>query len=301
MDKRKELPIRADNHIRETSGYKVLESVIPSQWMIRDVTERDYGIDCYIELVDEDNRLTGEIAFVQMKSTDKIDWRVRDNGFRFYKVERTTTNYLSGFRIPTYLFLVDLTAKELYFLPVKEYKLEHYKEYSSKTDSFFYEFYKDRDLFSVASFQKSFRKSNQYEQFRNELQYFMSNLHNYIDFCWEHNNRDCFMQIEVEGMMFFESMHRNLSFLQEYFEIPTALPSIETLANMGVKKYGDDYEHTLFEGVLTDLFDDLKASILEVADRMIELVTEKEGFYWLVERNYIFNYFNYLDKSKLFS
>lgn len=53
MDKTKELPQRAENHIRESSGYKVLESVIPSQWMIRDVTERDYGIDCYIKLVDK--------------------------------------------------------------------------------------------------------------------------------------------------------------------------------------------------------------------------------------------------------
>jgi len=50
------------------------------------------------------------------------------------------------------------------------------------------------------------------------------------------------MQIEVEDMMFFESMHRNLSFLQEYFEMPTKLPSIETLADKGIKIYGDDYE-----------------------------------------------------------
>lgn len=236
-----------------------------------------------------------------MKSTDKIDWRTSDNGFRFYKVERTTTNYLIGFKIPTYLFLVDLAAEKLYFLSVKEYILKHYREYSSKSDSFYYEFYKDRDLFSVASFQKSFRKSNQYEQFRNELQYFMSYLQNYIDFCWEHNNRDCFMQIEVEDMMFFESMHRNLSFLQEYFEMPQRLPSIESLANKGNNKYGDDYNNTLFEGVLTDLFDDLKATILDIADRFIELVTKKESFYWLVKRNYIYNYFYNLDKSTLFS
>lgn len=301
MNDTKELPIRADNHIRESSGYKVLESVIPSQWMIRDVTERDYGIDCYLELVDEDSRLTGEIAFVQMKSTDKIDWRIRDKGFRFYKVERKTTNYLNGFKIPTYLFLVDLSSKELYFLSVKEYILDHYKEYSSLTNPFYYEFYKNRDVFSLATFLKNFKKNNQYEQFRNELQYFISNLQNYINFCWEHNNRDSFMQLEVEEMMFFESMHRNLSFLQEYFGLTTMLPSIEVLADNGIKKYGEDYEHTLFEGILTDLFDDLKSTILEVVDRMVEIVTVKESFYWLVERTYIFNYFNNLDKSILFS
>ena len=94
------LPQRADNHIRETAGYKVLESKIPAEWMIRDVTEKDYGIDCYIELVDNNNRLTGEIAFIQMKSMDAISWRIKDNGFRFYKIEKSTTNYLSSFKIP---------------------------------------------------------------------------------------------------------------------------------------------------------------------------------------------------------
>lgn len=85
MTQDRELPLRADNHIRESAGSKVLESFIPSEWMIRDITERDYGIDCYIELVNADKRLTGEIAFVQMKATDKIDWRIKDKGFNSIK------------------------------------------------------------------------------------------------------------------------------------------------------------------------------------------------------------------------
>ena len=300
MEYDKELPLRADNHIRETAGSKVLESFIPSEWMIRDITERDYGIDCYIELVNADKRLTGEIAFVQMKTTDKIDWRIKDKGFKFYKVERSTTNYLSGFKIPTYLFLVDLSTKEMFFLSVKEYILEHYKEYLNP-GTFAYEFSHDSDAFTVDAFLKSFHKSNQYDQFRNELQYFVSNLHHYINFMWEHNDRDCFMQIEQEDMMFFEALHRNIDFLQNYCNTTNRIPSIEELANKGIKKYGDDYEQTLFEGVLTDLFDVLKASVLELVDIIIELITEREHYYWFREKNYIFNYFCNLDKTKLFS
>lgn len=300
MKYEKELPLRADNHIRETAGSKVLEGFIPSEWMIRDITERDYGIDCYIELVNADKRLTGEIAFVQMKTTDKIDWRIKDKGFKFYKVERSTTNYLSGFKIPTYLFLVDLSTKEMFFLSVKEYILEHYKDYLN-TGTFAYEFSHDSDAFTVDAFLKSFHKSNQYDQFRNELQYFVSNLHHYINFMWEHNDRDCFMQIEQEDMMFFEALHRNIDFLQNYCNTTNRIPSIEELANKGIKKYGDDYDQTLFEGVLTDLFDVLKASVLELVDIIIELITEREHYYWFREKNYIFNYFCNLDKTKLFT
>lgn len=299
MERPIELPKRANNHIRETSGNKVLESLIPSEWIIRSVTERDYGVDCYIELVDDKNRLTGEIAFVQMKATDKIDWR-KDDGFRFYKVDRQTTNYLNGFKIPTYLFLVDLSKKEMFFLSVKEYILEHYNEFIGR-DTFAYEFYHDSDIFTVDSFLESFRRNNQYDQFRNELQYFISNLHQYIEFLWEHNNRDSFLQIEQEDMFFFETMHRNISFLQSYFETARRLPSIEELAKKGVERYGNDNEQTLFEGVLTDLFDELKDTVLDLVDKIKELVTVKEHYYWLEEKKYIVDYFYNIDKVNLFS
>lgn len=74
----------------------------------------------------------------------------------------------------------------------------------------------------------------------------------------EHNNRDCFMQIEPEEMLFLEALHRNITFLQMYFKTSNALPSMEHLIRKGKKIYGEDYEQTLFEGILTDMFDAFK-------------------------------------------
>ena len=298
MERQIELPKRVENHVRETSGYKILENKIPSDWIIRYVTERDYGVDCYIELVDEQKRLTGEIAFVQMKATDKIDWR-HDKGFRFYKVGKTTTNYLKSFLIPTYIFLVDLSTDEMFFVSIKEYLSEHYEEYM-RPGIFAYEFYHDNDSFTVDTFVKSFRRNNQYNQFRNELQYFNSDLHHYIDFMQEHNNRDSFMQIEPEDMIFFEAMHRNISFLQNYFGTINKLTPVEILYERGKTKYGDAYEHTLLEGVLTDIYDEFKASVVEIFDIIKELVTQKERYYWLMERFYVFNCINNMNIDKLF-
>lgn len=294
-----ELPQRAENHIRETLGYKVLETNIPSNWIIRDVTERDYGIDCYLELVNSDNRLTGEIAFVQMKTTECIKWRKSDNGFKFYKVEKSTTNYLRGFKIPTYLFLVDLSSKELFFISVKEYIFEHYDEYSND-GAFAYDFFHERDIFSVDSFIKSFRRNNRYDQFRNELQHFISNMEQYICFMNEHNNRDFFMQIEKEEMMFFESMEMNISFLQRFFETNNKLTSTDELVRKGIEKYGNDYENTLFEGVLTDAFNEFKQSVLELVDIIISLITDKERFYWMIEKPYVFLFISNFEKTELF-
>lgn len=293
------LPHRVDNHIKETAGYKVLENMIPAEWIIRNVTERDYGIDCYIELVSNDNRLTGEIAFIQMKTTESIDWRKSDGGYKFYKVDRATTNYLRNFRIPTYLFLVDLSSKEMFFLSVKEYVQEHYREYMNNT-SFAYEFYRDKDVFIKDSFFYNFLRNNQYDQFRNELQYFISNIKGYINFMNEHYYRDCFMQIDREDMLYFESLERNIIFLQKYFNTSNQLSTIDELSDKGKKIYLEDCEQTLFDGVLTDLQDEFKDSILELLDKIIDLISVKESYYWLLNKPYIYYYFSGLDKKDLF-
>lgn len=299
MEPALEFPKRADNHIRESASYKVLQSKIPSKWIIRDVTERDYGIDCYIELVDEQHMLKGEIAFVQMKSKDNLGWR-NDNGLRFDKIEISTTNYLKSFMIPTYIFLADLTTKELFFMSVKEYIAEHYDKYTgSKT--FAYEFYRDRDFFTIEAFLKSFRINNQYNQYRNELQYFIANLYQYIEFMQEHNNLDRFLQIDMNEMMIFEAMHRNISFLQNYFGTNNRLTSIEILYKRGEEKYGDPYEQTLFEGILTDFYDEFKQSVLEIVDTTKEIVTKKERFYWMLEKKYIFDFFKNVDRDAIFA
>ena len=101
-------------------------------------------------------------------------------------------------------------------------------------------------------------------------------------------------------MMFFEAMHRNISFLQNYFETINKLTPLELLDKIGRTKYGDAYEQTLFEGVLTDFYDEFKTSVMEVFDKVKELVTKKEGYFWLKERTYIFNYFINTDKDLLY-
>ena len=76
-------------------------------------------------------------------------------------------------------------------MSVKEYIAEHHDEYLT-SNSFAYEFSHDSDIFTVDSFLKCFKRNNQYDQFRNELQYFISNLQHYINFMLEHNYRDDF-------------------------------------------------------------------------------------------------------------
>ena len=51
-----EFPKRALTHISESASWKILQNCLPPEWIIRDVTERDYGVDCYLEIVWKDHQ-----------------------------------------------------------------------------------------------------------------------------------------------------------------------------------------------------------------------------------------------------
>ncbi|MGI9525476.1 MAG: DUF4365 domain-containing protein, partial [Weeksellaceae bacterium] len=84
------------------------------------VTERDYGIDCYVELVNEKNQLTGDLASIQLKSKDTIDWNL-DNTLTISNIKISTSNYWYRFPVPVFLCVTDNQKKEMYFVSVKNF------------------------------------------------------------------------------------------------------------------------------------------------------------------------------------
>ena len=41
----------------ESESWRLLQTLAPHEWIVRELTERDYGIDCYIELVSAEDIL----------------------------------------------------------------------------------------------------------------------------------------------------------------------------------------------------------------------------------------------------
>jgi len=95
------LPKRVPQHISETASFKLFSSKIPDSWIIRDITERDYGIDCYLELVNDDNELTGELALIQLKSRQSIPWTTQEY-YSLTGVDIATSNYWYKFAVPVF-------------------------------------------------------------------------------------------------------------------------------------------------------------------------------------------------------
>ncbi len=107
------MPKRVDQHVSESESFKLFLAKMPLNWIVRQVTERDYGIDCYVEIVDPSGDLTGHMFLCQLKSTEEITWAAKDE-YTLYDVKISTTNYWFQFQVPVFLFLADIKCQELY-------------------------------------------------------------------------------------------------------------------------------------------------------------------------------------------
>ncbi len=127
-----DFPIRTNSHIKESQSLKILMSVLPSQWIIRELSERDYGVDLYIELTKEDGRITGDMVAIQLKGTQSVIFDAEDK-FLFKNIKKSTINYWLGLPIPVFPVVVSLNDQKVYWSSVEQNNREGRFFNSNKT------------------------------------------------------------------------------------------------------------------------------------------------------------------------
>lgn len=291
------LPERPKQHISETASFKLFASKVPDNWIIREVTERDYGIDCYIELVSDDNKLTGDLVLIQLKSRQRINW-TKDNYYTISGIEMTTSNYWWQFAVPVFIFLADLENQKIYFISTHHYIRQNFLEFV-KQKSFSYKIRQDH-LFenpeSLLRFRYQYSQETHRKQFENELLFFVSNYNHYVDFQEEHSNRDFHLGIESTDLIFFETMHRNFKFLTSYLNILNVIPSLKEIKISSVKKIGEEFHYELYEHDLKELAWPFKRTTGKILINLKNLI-ENESEYWLVINPTLINYVEGLENN----
>lgn len=129
-----DFPKRIKTHISESKSFDMVSKALPQEWIIREVTERDYGIDLYVEIVHEDGFVTGDLVALQVKSTEEINFS-KDGDFSLRDIKRTTLNYWIGLPVPVFVLLVNLSCEEVYWCNVKYDRRCGYYGGASKTFS----------------------------------------------------------------------------------------------------------------------------------------------------------------------
>ncbi len=237
-----QLPIRDTKHVTETSSYKIFSRNIPDHWIIREISERDYGIDCYIELVNNRNQVTGELISMQLKGKQKIKW-TKDDYFTFSGINISTTNYWMNFPTPVFICLVDLETEEVFYSSVKESVRKNFYSYI-KQDTFSYKIYKkDKlEISTLLSFLSSYFSDKNWENLGININIFLSNHARYTNFIEENIVRDFFMGVDINRVLYLKVFYENMRFLCLHFQIEWKLKPISHYFSESQKAFGDAYD-----------------------------------------------------------
>ncbi len=282
-----ELPTRDAKHVTEASSYKIFSRNIPNHWIIREVSERDYGIDCYIELVNNQNQVTGELISVQLKGKQKIKWTKNDY-FTFSGINISTTNYWMKFPTPVFICLVDLETEEVFYSSVKESVRKNFYSYI-KQDTFSYKIYK-KDKLEVSTLENfifSYFSDKHWKNLDININTFLSNYARYTDFIKENTGRDCFMGVDIDRVLYLKVFYENIRFLCLHFQIEWKLKSISDYFSESQKSFGDAYyiHEYYIDEIVTKLGELLPPVSLKIKDH----ITNIESEYWYIMDLQLYN------------
>ena len=283
------LPKRVKQHITETASFKIFRSKIPNNWIIREVTERDYGIDCYVELVTKKGELTGQLVSIQLKSSSHLKWNKKGK-LTLSGIDIATTNYWSCFCVPVFIFAVDISAAQVFFLPVKNYIRKHYSEYA-KQESFNYKFdkfFQFKGTEGIIKFIYSYHYESHRKNFESNLLTFVVNHGLYRDFISENTDLDCFLGVEPDRFLFLRHFYNNLRFLCEYLNIKWDIASFESYIKQSQASFGDIYE--LYEAQMDEIVTKLETKLSPIVSALKKVILESEKEYWLITNHNLFSF-----------
>lgn len=282
-------PERHPNHISETSSYKKFQNAIPDTWVIREPTERDYGIDAVLELTQNHNQVSGKMASIQLKSTKEITFN-KSGYYKHSGINKTTTNYWLNSNLPSFLFFTNQINTNIYYLSIQQYVREYFSEYDSHK-TFAYRI-SPANIFTPDIFIKDFKECEKLI----ELEVNICNIETiYNDFsrCFKnHYGRDFHMLIDdhrIEDTL--NKIYGQIKKLCALTNIDWNISSINNFINDNpIYSIGEMYEYHV-----TEILTLLDQKLLEVLIKIQYIVLRKHPDFWKKKDIYTVAFFEKFD------
>lgn len=289
-----EFPKRTENHKKESSSWKVMESKIDSDWIIRQVTERDYGVDAYIEIVLNDGLVTGDICFIQLKSSDSIKWvngRAKLSG-----IKKSTINYWMSIPAPVYIFWVDLLSNKLFFSPVKDTIRNTYKEFLENSITMTIPFVEKDEIDTEVGdivFLITYLREKTFHKLVSLLRLLIFHSKEYFKFIILNQGRDWFLPVEEEIQIELVHLYTVCKELANYYLIDWDVTNLNVLYQKDAERWDDGYD--LHEDSLTIVLSELEVIFFKVLEASKEMITGTQKYYWKSQNRLIYSMFQELD------
>ncbi len=282
------LPIRADTHITESESRKVLAAKAPKTWLIRELNERDYGVDAYIEIclkMDEVNVVTGDFFLAQLKGTETaIKWLndtpPRPRYFTFSGTKQETVNYWMRLGVPVFLLVVECNTNRVFFANIKDQVRSRYSEFLGQ-GSFGFQMIEaaelgtsngDRVLHCEYDLEKNFA------EFQSKAVTLLCSWQKYLDFIEAKSGLDYHMEVEPEDELHFIHIYRTCNFLAAWLGIEWNIRPVNQLYIDEAANFGDIY--ALHNHTLNEVLPQINKKVIEILRELLKLVMVTERDYW---------------------
>lgn len=280
-----DFPKRSETHEIESASWSLLKALAPEEWILREVSERDYGIDAYIEIASKEREITGNLVSVQLKGVkNKIQWEASDSNAkrsRSPQIKVSTANYWLHLPVPVFLFVADLTAKKVYFASVKESIRRQYGKLA-KQDKITFPLAEELNISSQVGhivFQILVARERAHEQFAFHITNLLSHISAFADFISGNQNRDSFMDVELDAHMQFRALYETCRMASLYLDNKWDLPSLRELYVKDRAQWKDDFV-LLHESSIDFMLRKLESTFIKLVKRAIEVVSKEQAEYW---------------------
>ncbi len=303
-----EFPKRTDSHVTESASWKILQKSLPEEWVIREVTERDYGIDCYVEIVQKDRQVTGDLCSIQLKGTDGIEWSKDANGqhsrARFSGIKKTTINYWMNLPVPVFLMWADIAKGKLFFSPVKAQVRRQYIAYlDQKQKTLGFDFFSDLDMETPTgklAFFACYVKEKYFSQFSNYLRGVLIHCREYWNFIVANQGRDCFMEVEEGRQLILVHIYNSCLFLSDFLDVKWNVIGLDEAFEEDRETWKNTY-CLLHEMTLDKVLRELEPVFIEILKKAKNLVSNLQQDYWTNEDPLLFTMCLNLDVDHLYT
>lgn len=290
------LPSRPATHMTEAASWRLLQSLAPETWIVREMTERDYGIDAYIEITSDAGEITGDLISVQLKGTESLEWKAPagktgkkpkkdksdlDHTARSPQIASSTANYWERLPVPVFLFVADISGGDIYFASVEPVIRRNYDKLASQ-DTLSFPLIKGLSLSQKVGphlVEWYATRERLHRDFVSQISQLVSHAETFHEFIVMNQGRDSFMEVEADAHLRFRALHQSCQMAAAYLGVEWTVDSLSDLYKRDREQFQDEWAW-LHELTLDRALVQIEANFPALLRAAVDLIENVEGAYW---------------------
>jgi hypothetical protein len=277
-------PQRTKTHASESRSFQAFASALPDHWILRHVTERDYGLDCIVELVRLSGELQGEMVAIQLKSVDALQWSMTNQREQatLSGIKSSTVAYWLGLPMPAFLVVHERATNSLYAVPAKKQARQQYGLLGEQDSISFY-LNREDDLQSadgLTNLVVEALSELSYPAFAAALLDLLFHARQHAELLSGNINLDSFMAVEDDVLIGVVRLQGHVRAVTTYTNQDLMLRPMSHWLQLDRSRFKSDDGYELHNSTLDDIIGELAPGALTAIRAARTLVVATERAFW---------------------